>query len=109
MRRRVQHSTVPLIEEELAQIEKGLIKLQRSFATKLDELHQMYSLDKNLQAFGIESKDVRSWASVCRKFNWRAGGTHHHSAVKRNDPALHIFLHKCVFNNACSLDKVTYI
>ena len=109
MRRRVQHSTVPLIEEELAQIEKSLIKLQRSFATKLDELHQIYSLDKNLQAFGIESKDVRSWASVCRKFNWRAGGNHHHSTVKRNNPSLHIFLHKRVFSNACSLDNVSYI
>ena len=78
-------------------------------AKKLDELHQLYSLEKNLQAFGIESKDVRSRASVCRKFNWRAGGNHYHSAVKRNDPALHIFLHKCVFTNACSLDKVSYI
>ena len=109
MRSRVRQSTVELIEEELAQIEKGLVSLQRSFATKLDELHQRYSLDKDLKAFEIESKDVRSWASVCRRFNWGARGNHHHTTVKRNNPSLHIFLHKHVFSNACSIDKVSYI
>ena len=108
MKRRVNHNAVLEIKKELAQIETCLVSLQQSFVTKLDELHQINSLEKHLTKYGLKNEDVRSWASVCRKLNFRTLANHHHSAVKRSNPSLHIFLHKYVFSNACSLDRVSY-
>jgi hypothetical protein len=108
MNRRVNHDAVLEVKKELAQIEADLVGLQRSFVTKLDELHQIKSLEKHLTEYGLESGDVQSWASVCRKLNCRTRGNHHHFAIKRSNPSLHIFLHKFVFSNACSLDQVSY-
>ena len=97
------------LERRLTDLENGLVGLQAEYESASHELAELRSFARRLADWGLTAADMGTWTSVCKALGWPASGVNAHRTVRREDPVLHVLLHRCAFGSYCSLDGVSYM
>ena len=96
------------LERRLVELESKLVDIQAEYSDASRELTETRSLVRRLADWGLKPADTATWINVCNAMGWAATTANAHRAVRREDPVLHVLLHRCAFDSYCSLDGVTY-
>ena len=99
---------IAALEHRLVALETNLVDIQVEYADSSRELTEMRSFVRRLADWGLKASDTRSWIGVCNAVGWPAITVNAHRVVRRKDMVLHVLLHRCAFNQHCSLDGVSY-
>lgn len=99
---------IAALERRLADLEGMLVEIQAEYSDASRELTETRSFIRRLADWGLKPADTGTWIGVCNVVGWTASGANAHRTVRREDPVLHVLLHRCAFDSYCSLDGVTY-
>ena len=124
------HRRIEARERKLAALEMELLALQTGYATTggtnsqsfaesmartqeayddaLLELRDLWGMARRLRDWGLSPEDTRSWASVCRTIELATPSGAHRS-LRTHEPVLHVLLHRCAFQEYCTIDAVNYL
>ena len=100
---------IAALERRLVQLEAKLVEVQAEYSDTSHELAETRSFVRRLADWGLKPADTSTWIGVCNAVGWTATTANAHRAVRREDPVLHVLLHRCAFDPYCSLDGVSYI
>lgn len=96
------------LEHRLVELEGQLVDIQAEYSDASRELTESRSFVRRLADWGLKPGDTATWMAVCNASEWQATTANAHRLVRREDPVLHVLLHRCAFDPYCSLDGVTY-
>lgn len=99
---------IAALERRLDGLESKLVEVQAEYSDTSRELTETRSFVRRLADWGLKPADTSTWVGVCNVLGWTATTANAHRAVRREDPVLHVMLHRCAFGSYCSLDGVTY-
>jgi hypothetical protein len=99
---------IAALERRLEVLESTLVEVQAEYSDASRELTETRSFIRRLADWGLKAADTLTWIGVCNVVGWTATTANAHRAVRREDPVLHVLLHRCAFDAYCSLDGVTY-
>lgn len=84
-----------------------LASAQVTYDESLSALRDLQSAARRLRDWGLTPVDTVSWTAVCRGLALPAS-TGAHRAVRKEEPVLHVLLHRCAFPPFCTLDGASY-
>jgi hypothetical protein len=96
------------LEHRLIELEGLLVDIQGEYSDASRELTESKSFARRLTDWGLKPADTATWMAVCDASEWVATTSNAHRVVRREDPVLHVLLHRCAFGEYCLLDSVTY-
>ena len=96
------------LQNKIRFIEKQMIQLQKDYEYTSREIHSIVTLLPMLEKWGLILENCKNWISICRTLGFANQKQNGHRVIKSRDKTLHIFLHKTLFNNYCTIDKVSY-
>jgi hypothetical protein len=96
------------LERRLAELEGRLVDIQGEYSDASRELTETKTFVRRLADRGLKAADTGTWVDVCNALEWQATTANAHRTVRREDPVLHVLLHRCAFDSYCSLDGVSY-
>ena len=99
---------IAALERRLVDLESKLVEAQAEYSATSRELTEARSFVRRLADWALKPVDTSTWIGVCNVVGWTATTANAHRAVRREDPVLHVLLHRCAFDSYCSLDGVTY-
>ena len=99
---------IATLERRLVDLESKLVKVQAEYSDTSRQLTETRSFIRLLADWGLKPADTSTWVGVCNTVGWTATTANAHRAVRREDPVLHVLLHRWAFDSYCSLDGVTY-
>ncbi len=99
---------IAALERRLVDLESKLVEVQAEYSATSRKLTETRSFVRRLVDWGLKPADTSTWISVCNVVGWTATTANAHRTVRREDPVLHVLLHRCAFDSYCSLDGVTY-
>lgn len=99
---------ITALERRLIELESTLVEVQGEYSDTSRELTETRSFVRRLIDWDLKPADTSTWIGVCNAVGWTATTANAHRAVRREDPVLHVLLHRCAFDSYCSLDGVTY-
>ena len=97
------------LKRRLADLESRLVGLQAEYEAASRQLAELRSFARRLADWGLAAADTGAWTKVCKALGWAAATASAHRTVRREDPVLHVLLHRCAFGSYCSLDGVSYM
>ena len=99
---------IAALEHRLLELESKLVEVQAEYSDTSRELTKTRSFVRRLADWGLKPADTSTWIGICNADGWAATTANAHRVVRREDPVLHVLLHRCAFDAYCPLDGVTY-
>jgi hypothetical protein len=96
------------LQNKIHLIETQMIQLQKEYEYTSKEVHSIVTLLPMLDQWDLKLENCDNWISICRNLGLVNQKENGHRLIKKKDKTLHILIHKTLFSNYCTIDKVTY-